>query len=546
MPVPFAYLQSSFEVGHESLRQGCPFLSPEQRIVQLRQYVKDGTFGGGEMLINTLETAESRLDVRRMNDAIIQVANETSSAPWLGLWIPARLPGLWWPSNYSQQPEDWRARGLMSNGSEWIMYPTPRSVGTSILDLHGSMLDIANDATVAQLLTNLTRRFSAVCTPASDCTGPLVGSLLFSEAMLTPGYLGPLLPPYGTHPGAAEFGNISDLQPPDASGRPPLLRMGNASQLYVDNRVVFSRYQGPKRSVPLFSRMARDSFVQFARMRGVHVDALPADRDEFNAEDASVMLPPHVVFVNRSASTVWATWEDWVYHTWLTFIGSIAEAIAGAQRGNRHFGRAYYFQLAGWYSIRRRAHQPVRYPWRDMNGTLRQTTETLVSWPYYADLNPLTGGIDLEELSKQEWLAGFIHEASHGVPIIGVPYPPSALDREERDRWFLASERHRRFVNAQGTMAKEICTKHSKRFGVFARAAYINDPTYPGPSVADTLSPTAFEQAWNYSALLLAPEMIATLSPDRFVPQQPSPQPAPLQNAFSKCFTALKMGHSHC
>jgi hypothetical protein len=42
-------------------------------------------------------------------------------------------------------------------------------------------------------------------------------------------------------------------------GRPPLLQMGNATDLYGDDKVVFSFYQGPKRVAPLFSLSARDS-----------------------------------------------------------------------------------------------------------------------------------------------------------------------------------------------------------------------------------------------------------------------------------------------
>jgi hypothetical protein len=47
----------------------------------------------------------------------------------------------------------------------------------------------------------------------------------------------------------------------------------------------------------------------------------------------------------------------------------------------------------------------------------------------------------------------------------------------------MASDRHRHFVNAQGTLAEEIMAQHNKLFGVFARAAFISDPTFKGPSV---------------------------------------------------------------
>jgi hypothetical protein len=52
-------------------------------------------------------------------------------------------------------------------------------------------------------------------------------------------------------------------------------------------------------------------------------------------------------------------------------------------------------------------------------------------------------------------------QASHGVPVIGV-HPPMVTPREVRDRYILASDRHRHFVNAQGTMAKQIMKENGK------------------------------------------------------------------------------------
>jgi hypothetical protein len=69
-------------------------------------------------------------------------------------------------------------------------------------------------------------------------------------------------------------------------------------------------------------------------------------------------------------------------------------------------------------------------------------------WAHYADLNPVTKGVDLEQFAAAPWLSGFIHEASHGVPRIGI-HPPMTSPPEARDRFFLASARHRHFVNAQ-------------------------------------------------------------------------------------------------
>jgi hypothetical protein len=43
-------------------------------------------------------------------------------------------------------------------------------------------------------------------------------------------------------------------------------------------------------------------------------------------------------------------------------------------------------------------------------------------------------------------------------------------------------------------MAREIMEAHGKIFGVFSRAAFISDPTFKGPSVADTLTDEGFAQ----------------------------------------------------
>ena len=62
------------------------------------------------------------------------------------------------------------------------------------------------------------------------------------------------------------------------------------------------------------------------------------------------------------------------------------------------------------------------------------------------------------------WLSGFIHEASHGVPSIGV-HPPMVSPRVTRDRYIMASDRHRHFVNAQGSLARDVMNQHGKIFG---------------------------------------------------------------------------------
>ena len=110
--------------------------------------------------------------------------------------------------------------------------------------------------------------------------------------------------------------------------------------------------------------------------------------------------------------------------------------------------------------------------------------------------------------------------------------------REVRDRFIMASDRHRHFVNAQGALAKDIMAKHGKIFGVFARGAFISDPTFPGPSVADTLSVDGFEQMWNYTTGLLAPQIVSSLNPGRFIQLVPG-QPPPLHDVFERLFGTL-------
>ena len=543
---PLAYMQSAFVTGHRAgvpaydTKYGNinPTLSSSQRLSLLRQYASNATsFRGGEIFINTMETAEALADVRAMNRLILQVAEETGTPPFYGFWIPSRLPGMWWPANYTQQPQSFRAKALMSSGSMWTRYPTEPAPGTSILNLQGTDLDITSAEAVGLAMRNLHSVLRSECEPAAECAGPLVGSYLFSEAALTP-----LYEPFKAQPYAnvidPSVGNISDLQPPVADGQPPLLRMGNASELYTDSKVEFSMYQGPKRTVPLFSLSARDSFALYCARRGMpHVSTLPADRAEFNDDGATVKLPSHARFVPLNAS-VWPLWEDWVMQTWFDYCERTVLTVNDAQQHNPYFGGAFLFQLAGWYSIRARAKRPVSYDFRDGNGTLqRQFDEIVADWPHYGDMNPVVKGQDLEMFANASWLTGFIHEASHGVPHIGID-PPMLTPREDRDRFFMASDRHRHFVNAQGTMAREIMAAHNKIFGVFARAAFINDPTYNGSSVGDTLTAAGFEQMWSFSTSLLHPDVVSTLGDFRFLQKANLPFP-PLQTPFELLFREL-------
>jgi hypothetical protein len=144
---PFAYMQSSFTAGHNGI--DCRGHSVDaiadraERLRRLRIYASSNTsFRGGEMFINTMETPTALMNIREMNTLILQVANETCTPPFYGFWIPSRLPGMWWQANYTAQPLSYRAKGLMSNGSEWVLYPTQfNPTGTSILNLQGGAGD---------------------------------------------------------------------------------------------------------------------------------------------------------------------------------------------------------------------------------------------------------------------------------------------------------------------------------------------------------------------------------------------------------------------
>jgi hypothetical protein len=90
-------------------------------------------------------------------------------------------------------------------------------------------------------------------------------------------------------------------------------------------------------------------------------------------------------------------------------------------------------------------------------------------------------------------------------------------------------------------MAREIMRAHNKIFGVFARAAFISDPTSKVPSVADTLTVSGFAQAWNYSTSLLQPDLVVSLNEARFVPTHAADPP--LHDVFEGLFSELRRQH---
>jgi hypothetical protein len=74
--------------------------------------------------------------------------------------------------------------------------------------------------------------------------------------------------------------------------------------------------------------------------------------------------------------------------------------------------------------------------------------------------------------------------------------------------------------------------------GVFARAAFISDPTFKGPSVADTLTTNGFAQMWNFSTALLRPQIVSSLNNARFVELSAGQRP-PLHAIFEQLFASL-------
>ena len=239
---PLAYIQSAFVTGQPGAWSGQSLLSRTDRLERLRKYADPSvtSFHGGEMFINTMETPQALSDVREMNELILQVASETGTPPFHGFWIPSRLPGMWWPANYSSQPASYRAVGLRSDGVAMTYYPTQPLPDTSILNVQGTDIDITNAEAVELAMANLGRVMRADCQPKTECVGPLVGSFLFSEAALTPTYRPFATFPY-TNQSAFAVGNQSDLHPAGnhtdgaypGKPKPPMLRMGDPWKLYV-------------------------------------------------------------------------------------------------------------------------------------------------------------------------------------------------------------------------------------------------------------------------------------------------------------------------
>ena len=111
--------------------------------------------------------------------------------------------------------------------------------------------------------------------------------------------------------------------------------------------------------------------------------------------------------------------------------------------------------------------------------------------------------------------------------------------REARDQYLIGCDQRRHFVNAQGTLAREIMQREGKLFGVFARAAFISDPTWSGPMVGDTLSELAYEQMWNSSLALLQPlDIVASLNDCRYIDVCGTARP-PLHDTFERLLSTL-------
>ena len=83
---------------------------------------------------------------------------------------------------------------------------------------------------------------------------------------------------------------------------------------------------------PLFSPSALASWILYCATHGrADITTLPADRLEFNDDDKTVQLPPHVRFVPLSDTAVWSLWEDWVMETWFRYCERIVHTVNTAQ-----------------------------------------------------------------------------------------------------------------------------------------------------------------------------------------------------------------------
>ncbi len=349
------------------------------------------------------------------------------------------------------------------------------------------MLDITNDHAVAELLANI-RRVFRWDGPTEDCIGPLCGYIVLNECMLSSNWESVW----------SEHEKEHDVASPDT-----VIRMGGKThrQLFVDADPRYSYLNPAKRAAPLFTQNACAKFSAFARERGHEYDRLPADRNEFNDDDATVSLPDWVQFVDLSDTDYWKTWENWVYETWTTFIESVAREWCLAQKGNAWFRGVIYFQLPMWYSLRESSEEPIEFTYIDEAGRSRRRRVVMTDYSEHDVLNPVVMGTDMDRLMAGPWFAGMLHETTKSIPV----RPPRSLSYEQYDEAVDNHERYRHYFMAQGALAKRVCRRNGKLFGAFARSQFFKDSTH--------LSADYFARGFDRTITPLMPDIIATIGP---------------------------------
>lgn len=505
----------------------------EQKVARATMLGND--FDGLEATATRLETPAARKDVREVSEAMRRASLAAGRRLSVFLSTP-RLPGFYFSEDILAQPANYRAVALKSDGSAWTRYPPPFSENESRISVSGATVDLANKVARGDLLTSLRSVYRADCPgDPGACIGPVSGFATLNEWKLTPLYL-----PFGKGIPEAEdlepHGSAEDCTPlPAGVDRVETCRYlpldsGHPFDQFTDEDPVYSALQPPKRAMPLFSENAAEDFLRYAATRGVltvehdgmtiAVDALPADRGEFNRDCGEISasrhpwleecsdpeLPPWVKFVPDEAAGYWSLWEDWVYETWTGFAEEVARAMVEAQSGNDEFQGVLYFQLPAWYSIRASALEPVTYRYCcDEGGGLATETVILANHPDYGRFNPVVMGVDLDRIAVSPWFVGFIHETSH----VSLWRPPAGSTRSEAEEWTRRDGQYRVTEIAKGALAKRLAHRNGKLFGAFARSQYLADGAI--------LQPADFERAWDDVIEALAPDIVATIPPGYYI-----------------------------
>lgn len=512
--LPFSYVQSAFDVGGDDNPGLCGVTrfrpqSKDEFKAMVRMYLK--RFSGGETFLARLETPGDFARVRLFNQAIAEVRAE-SGADFLAVFSNGRLPDFSFPEDLAGQPNGWRAKSLKSNGSIWVRHAEPPTVEGSIFGLRAAHLDITNDTAVTALMDRLARAYDHEGDPA-DSVGPLNGFLVLNEAKAAPLYLPFLALGAPTDP---DEDDLVPRQPPRAAcnaqfnhrpDSPPLLSGGDPCVLYADGDPRFSFFVGPKRALPLYSASARAKFKSYAAARGVSVETLPADRNEFNEQEASVTLPAHVQFVPLSDAAVWNVWTNWVHDTWFGYLERLARTIQFAQAGNARFRGVLHFQFPGWYSFRAPARDEViPFQFRDENDVLQTVSDRkLTDFAGFSQFNDVTHGTDIEQFVRSPWLQAFLHETT--TPMMGAG---TSVPGRDGDRLVLTSKRGVFEWNQEGAAARLVTRRNQKFFGLFARYHYFGGP-------AGEMSADDWKWNWNRIVPLNPPDYVATLPPQFYL-----------------------------